>query len=174
MENEKPLIKPIAYNYGLYLGLLSIGSLIILYILNIESHWIASVISIVATIAIYFYGISAYKKLNYNLLTIRDGLKTGMGMALVGGIISAVYSAIHYSLIMPEFLSGKREEAIDTMLTQNPNMEGEPLEMAIKIIDITTSEFFISTIMLVGSLFLGFLISLIISAIIKKEDPHAA
>ena len=63
MENEKPAIKPIAINYGIYLGVLTIASLIILYVLNIESHWIASVLSTVITIIIFFYGISEYKKL---------------------------------------------------------------------------------------------------------------
>ncbi len=170
MEHEKPSIKPIAYNYGLYSGLLSIAGLVILYVLNIESHWIVSVISTLATIAIYFYGINAYKKLNSNVLSIRDGLKTGMGIALIGGIVSAIYAAIHYGIIIPEFLLAKREEAIDAMMTQNPNMEGESLEMGMKIIDITTSEFFIATMMVVGSLFFGFIVSLIIAAIMKNDN----
>ena len=169
MENEKTAIKPIAYKYGLYLGLLTISSLMILYVLNIESHWIASVLSTVITIAIFYYGISAYKKLNSNVLSIKDGLKTGMAMALVGGIISAIYAVLHYGMIMPEFLSGKKEEAIDQMMTQNPNMEGEGLEMAMKMIDISTSEFFVATMMLLGSLFFGFVVSLIISAILKNN-----
>jgi len=169
MENEKPAIKPIATNYGIYLGVLTIASLIILYVLNIESHWIASVLSTVITIIIFFYGISEYKKLNSNVLSIKDGLKTGMGMALVGGIISAIYAAIHYGFVMPEFLEGKKEEAIDAMMTQNPNLKGDELDTALKIIDVTTSEFFICTMMLLGSLFFGFLVSLIISAILKND-----
>ena len=169
MENQKPVIKPIAINYGIYLGVLTIASLIILYVLNIESHWIASVLSTVITIIIFFYGISEYKKLNSNVLSIKDGLKTGMGMALVGGIISAIYAAIHYGFVMPEFLEGKKEEAIDAMMTQNPNLKGDELDTALKIIDVTTSEFFICTMMLLGSLFFGFLVSLIISAILKND-----
>ena len=169
MENEKPAIKPIATNYGIYLGVLTIASLIILYVLNIESHWIASVLSTVITIIIFFYGISEYKKLNSNVLSIKDGLKTGMGMALVGGIISAIYAAIHYGFVMPEFLEGKKEEAIDTMMAQSQNLKGDELNTALKIIDVTTSEFFICTMMLLGSLFFGFLVSLIISAILKND-----
>ncbi|WP_178984013.1 DUF4199 domain-containing protein [Winogradskyella helgolandensis] len=169
MENDKPSVKQIAYNYGLYLALISIAVLIILYALNIESHWIASVISTAATIAIYYFGINAYKKLNSNLLSIRDGLKAGMGIALIGGIISALYAAIHYTYIMPEFLSGKKDEAIAEMMSQNPNMQGEQLDTAMNFIDITASTFFISTMMLLGSLFFGFIVSLIISAILKKD-----
>ena len=169
MEQDKPSIKSIAYNYGLYLGLLTVASLVILYVLNIESHWIASLLSTIITIAIYYYGISSYKKLNSNILSIREGLKAGMGMSLIGGLISAIYAAIHYSIIMPEFLTGKREEAITEMMEQNPNMAGESLETAMKILDITTSEFFIATMMLLGSLFFGFIVSLIISAILKND-----
>ncbi|MFK7832523.1 MAG: DUF4199 domain-containing protein [Winogradskyella sp.] len=169
MEEAKPPVKPIAYNFGLYLGLLTIAGLVILYALNIESHWIASVISTVATIAIYYVGISAYKKLNSNILSIGDGLKTGMGIALIGGLISGIYSIIHYGFLMPEFLAGKREEAIADMMSQNPNMQGEELEMGMKMIDITTTEFFIATMMLLGSLFFGFIVSLIIAAILKND-----
>ncbi|BAO76815.1 DUF4199 domain-containing protein [Winogradskyella sp. PG-2] len=168
MEHQKPSIKPIAYNYGLYSALLSIAGLVILYVLNLENNWILSVVSTIITIVIYYYGISTYKKLNTNVLSIKDGLKTGMGIALIGGLISAIYAAIHYRFIQPEFLEGKREEALDTMMAQNPNMEGEALEMSMKILDITTSEFFIATMMIIGSLVFGFIISLIISAIIKN------
>lgn len=169
MEPDKPSIKPIAYNFGLYSALLTIGVLVILYVLNIESHWIASVSSTVITIAIYYFGINSYKKLNSNILGIRDGLKTGMGIALIGGLISAIYAIFHYSQLIPEFLLGKREEAIADMLSQKPKREGEQLEMAMKMIDISTSEFFIATMMLLGSLFFGFIVSLIISAILKND-----
>jgi preprotein translocase subunit YajC len=169
MEHEKPSIKPIAYTYGLYSALLSIAGLVILYVLNLESHWILSVVSTIVTIFIFYYGISTYKKQNANILSIKDSLKTGMGISLIGGLISAIYAAIHYGVIQPEFLEGKKEEAIDQMMSQNPNMEGEGLEMALKMIDLSTSEFFIGTMMLLGSLFFGFIISLIIGAIIKSN-----
>ncbi len=168
MDPEKLSIKSIAYNYGLYSALLSIAGLIILYALNLESHWILSVVSTILTILIYYYGINTYKKLNANVLSIKDGLKTGMGIALIGGLISAVYVVIHYSYIQTGFLEGKREEAIDAMMTKNPNLEGEALDMSMKIIDITSSEFFLGTMMIIGSLIFGLIISLIISAIIKN------
>ena len=54
MEHEKPSIKPIAYTYGLYSALLSIAGLVILYVLNLESHWILSVVSTIVTIFIFY------------------------------------------------------------------------------------------------------------------------
>ena len=78
METEKPSIKPIAYQYGLYLGLLSIIGLVIMYVANIEKSWIMSIISLILTIVIYVYGIKAYQKANYNFLSIKEAIKVGL------------------------------------------------------------------------------------------------
>mgnify|MGYP000888328556 CR=1 FL=1 len=56
METTKPAIKPIAFTYGLYLGLLTIVGLVIAYIANLDKSWVLSGVSIVITILIYFYG----------------------------------------------------------------------------------------------------------------------
>ncbi|MCA0132214.1 DUF4199 domain-containing protein [Winogradskyella alexanderae] len=169
MEHQKPSIKPIAYTYGLYLALLSIAGLVILYVLNEERNWILSGISIILTIYIYYYGINLFKKQNANVLSLKDALKVGMGMAAIGGIVAALYAALHYGVIAPEFMEGIREKAMDDMLSQNPNMEGEQLEMGTKMVNMFTSTFFLSTMFLVSSLFFGFIISLIIGAILKND-----
>ena len=168
MEHDKPSIKPIAYNYGLYSALLTISGLVVLNVLNLEQNWILSVISTIITIFIFYHGINTYKKRNGNYLTIKEGLKTGMGIALIGGILSGLYAVVHYTFIQTGFLEAKREEAIDQMMSQNPSLEGEALEMGMNMINITTSEFFIATMMILGNLFFGFILSLIISAILKK------
>ena len=170
MEAQKPSIKPIAYTYGFYLALLSILGIVILYVLNQERNWIMSAISLVITVVIYVYGIGAYKKKNGNLLSIGDALKVGLGMALVGGIIAAVYAIIHYSLIQPEFIDNIREKAYLDMTTRNPNMTEEQLANATKMSNMFTSKFFISTVMLIMSLLFGLIISLIVGAIMKKEQ----
>jgi len=70
MEDQKVSVKPIAYTYGLYLGVLSILGIVILYVLNQDKNWIVSLISIIITIVIYAYGIKEFKKQNGNLLSI--------------------------------------------------------------------------------------------------------
>ncbi len=169
MEHEKPSIKPIAYTYGIYLSLLTIAGIIILYVLNEEQNWIISLISFLITIVVYYYGISKYKKENANLLSIKDALKVGMGMAVISGVIAAIYAVIHYGIIAPEFIDGIREKAMDDMMSQNPNMEGEALEMGTKMINMFTSKFFMATMFLISSLFFGFIISLITGAIMKND-----
>lgn len=169
MDIQKPSIKPIAYTYGLYLALLSILGLVILYVLNIEKSWIMSGISFVLTIIIYVYGIGTFKKQNGNSLSIKDALKVGLAMAVVSGIIAAIYTVIHYEFIQPEFIENIRENAYLEMAKQNPNMTEDQLATATKMTNMFTSKFFMATMYLVASLFFGFLISLVAGAIMKKE-----
>ena len=170
MENNNTAsVKNIAMNYGIYLGLLSITGLVILYLLNEESNIYLSIISIGVTIVIYYYGIYSYKKLNANQLRVRDGLKSGMSISAIGGLISAVYTYIHYVFVRPEFVANIKEKALEGIYNQTPKLEGEQLDLALKITDITTSPFFFSTVTIVGALLFGLIISLIIGAILKSN-----
>jgi len=169
METQKPPIKPIAYTYGVYLALLSILGVVVMYIANLERNWISSVISLIITVIIYHYGIGEYKKRNSNLLSIKDALKVGLAMAVIGGIIAAIYVYIHYSFIQPEFVDNLREQSMLQMTEKNPDLSGDALDSAVKMMNFFTSPFFISTMVIISSLFFGLIISLIVGAI-KKRD----
>ncbi len=174
METEKPSIKSIAYTYGLYLGLLTVVGLVFQYVTGLEKNWVVSAVSVVITIIIYYYGIKAYKTNNSNFLSIKEAIKVGLAMAVVGGIIGAVYAYVHYEFIQPEFIDGIREKAYNDMTAGNQNMSEEQLETATTMMNIFTSPFFLSTMTLLASTFFGLIISLIIGAIMKKEDPNLA
>lgn len=168
-DQQKPPVKSIAYNYGLYLGLLGIINVVILYLINEERNTILSIISIIATAIVFYYGILAYKKSNQNLLSVKDALKVGLGMAVIGGIIGVIYTLFHYNIIQPDFTENLREKAMLDAMEKNPNMSNAEIDVAEKMINIFTSQFFISTMYLVGSLFFGFIISLILGLIMKRE-----
>lgn len=174
MEHTKPPIKPIAYTFGLYLALLTIISLVIRYVTGLDQSWVISVISTIATIVIFYYGIKTYKVQNGNYLSIKDAIKVGLAMAVVGGLLGAIYAYVHYTFIQPEFIEAIREKAYLDMTTQNPNMTEEQLETGNKMMNIFTSPFFMGTMTLLFTLFFGFIISLITGAIMKKDNPSLA
>jgi len=169
MENQKPQIKTIAYNYGLYLALFSIATIVLMYALDLEKHWAIITISIIITVIIYVFGIIAYKKLNNNLLSLGEAIKLGLAIAAIAGVISALYSYIHYSYIQPEFIDALREEAVTKMVEQNPSLTNEQIEKVSEMTNMFTSPFFLSTMTLIGNLLLGIVISLIAGLIMKQE-----
>jgi len=174
MEIDKPSIKPIAYTFGLYMALITVISLVIRYVTGLDQSWIISSISTVATVVILYFGIKAYKEKNRNYLSIKEAIKVGLAIAVIGGLLGAIYAYIHYSFIQPEFIEAIREKAYLDMTTQNPNMTEEQLETGNKMMEIFTSPFFMATMVLLFTLFFGLIISLITGAIMKKDDPSVA
>ncbi len=170
MESEKPSIKPIAYSFGLYLALINIIILVIMYVANIEKNWTISILSLILSIAIFIYGIKSYKQKNNGFLTLGEAIKIGLAIAVIGGIISAIYTYVHYSYIYPEFLEITKDQARAQMLEKRPNMSSEQVEEAMKISGMFITPLFFSFMSVIGSLFLGLIISLIGGLIMKREQ----
>lgn len=171
MDNQKSLLKKIAYNYGFMLAGLSVLVLAIMYALGLDKSWIISILSIIASVLIFVYGILAYKKGNGNEISLGQALKVGMAIAAIGGVLAAIYSFIHYSYIYPEFVEMTRQNSLDDALTKNPELKGEALEMTEKMITIFTSPSVLATFSLIGNLFFGFIVSIITGAIVKNNRP---
>ncbi|MEY8848821.1 DUF4199 domain-containing protein [Psychroserpens sp. XS_ASV72] len=171
MDQEKPKIKPIAYSYGLYLALISIVVLVIMYVANIDKSWPLSIASALLSIAVFVYGIKAYKKSNNGFLTLGQAIKVGLAIAVVGGVISAIYSYFHYEFIYPEFIEMQKEVAYNQMIEQNPNMTEEQINQAMDISGIFMNSAFFSLSSILGSLIFGLIVSLIAGLVMKKE-PH--
>ncbi|PYE81092.1 uncharacterized protein DUF4199 [Winogradskyella epiphytica] len=169
MEDKEPSIKPIAYTYGLYSALISIGILVIMYVTNMDKSWTVSIVSIVLSIAIYFYGIKAFKEANGNLLSIGQAIKVGLAIAVIGGLISAVYSYFHYEFIYPEFIDMQRETAYKQMVEANPNMTAEQIEQSLGITNIFMNSTFFSLSSVIGSLIFGLIISVILGLFMRKD-----
>ena len=171
MDDQKSLLKKIAYNYGLMLAGLSVLVLAVMYALGLDKSWTISILSIIVTILIFVYGILAFKKGNGNEISLGQALKVGLAIAAIGGVLAAIYAYIHYSFIYPEFVEITRQNSLDDALTKNPGLEGDALEMTEKMIKMFTSPFVLATFSLIGNLFFGFIISIITGAIVKNNAP---
>ncbi|MBT8376532.1 MAG: DUF4199 domain-containing protein [Bacteroidia bacterium] len=170
MENQSPSIKSIAYTYGLYLALVSVAGLIIMYVLSLQKSWTISIISIVLSILILVYGIKAYKHANGGLLSVGKAIKVGLAIAVVGGLLSAIYSYVHYSFIYPEFIEMTKEAAYEQMMTQNPNLTDEQANQAMEMQGMFMNPGFFSLMSILSSLFFGLIISLIAGLIMRKDE----
>ena len=171
MENSTS-VKSVAYTFGVILALYSILVLILLYVFNVtDSNWIVSIINAAVTITIFVYGIITYKKKNGNVISLKEALKVGMGIAVLSGVIAAIYTYIHYAFVYPEFSEMIYDKAVAQMAEQK--MPAEQMEQALSITEYTTSPWFFSLMGLIGSLFFGFIISLLTGLIIRNNNSQA-
>ncbi|MDV7187327.1 DUF4199 domain-containing protein [Lutibacter sp. TH_r2] len=174
MENQKSSATSVMLNYGLILGFISILMAVVNYAIGdiYKPHWGIAVLSFVLTTALIVLGLKKVKENNGGYLNLGEALKTGLGIALISSIIYVIYLFIFTSYIEPEFYLNMAKVQEATILEQYPNMSDEQLEtskeMASKFIGpgVTTA------FTLAGSLFFGFIISLIAGLIMKKSEEE--
>ncbi|WP_299126955.1 DUF4199 domain-containing protein [uncultured Winogradskyella sp.] len=169
MEHQTAPVKPIAYTYGLYSALISIAVLVIMYVGNIDKSWILSGISFTLGVLILVYGIKAYKQSNSNILSVGQAIKVGLAIAVVGGLIAAIYSYVHYEYIYPEFIDIQKETAYNQMIENNPEMTDEQIEQAMSMSSMFMTPGFFSLMSIIGSLIFGLIVSVITGLIMKSD-----
>ncbi len=176
METQKAEAKGFVLNYGVLLGILSVIMGVVMYVTNayLNPGVIYSIIGFLILVVVISLGIKAYKTANNNFLGVGDALKVGIGIAVIGGIISAVWMFVLMNYIEPEYMNQVAEVQREVMAEQNPNLTQEQMDMAMEMSAKFTSPWFIMAFALIGNLFFGLIISLVAGLIMKNKNPYDA
>jgi hypothetical protein len=157
-------------NYGVLFGLYSSLLMYLGYVLSYESSPFYRIFSFAFAILILYHAIMKFKKQNFGHLKIKDAIKTGLAIGLVGGIIYAFYTYIHLSFINEEFLREVVDSIKNSTDTQGLELSDEEIAKRKEgAIDYYGSPFFYVTTNLVGSIFQALIVSLVIG-LIKKNN----
>lgn len=174
MENQKAQAKKPILNYGILLGIVSIVLGVIMYVTNshLEPSVIFAIIGFVILAVIISLAIKAFKKDNGGYLSVGEALKVGVGTALVGGLISAVWMLILINFIEPDYMAQVMEVQQEKMVEMNPNMTDAQIKTAMEMSAKFSSPWIITAFAILQSLFFGFIIALVAGLIMKKENPY--
>lgn len=161
--------KSFALKYGLFLGLISVAFGIMLFTMDLhyQSSLPNTIVSIVIIIIMICIAIYQFKKENGTYLTLGEALKIGMGVALIAGIISAIYTAIMLNVLDPDFMDKSFEFRKASIMEQNPNITEEQLEQNRELQK--NFAWLTYPFILIFNLFIGFVVSLIAGLIMKKS-----
>ena len=176
MNNQTANSKGIIVNYGLLLGILSIALGVIMYVTNshLKPNIAFSVISFLITVVVIVLGIKAFKKANSSFLSLSQSLKIGLGIALIAGILGAIWQLLLVTVIEPDFLTQMADMQRQTMTESFPNMTESQLNDAMAMNEKFSSPWIMMAMAIIGSLFFGFIISLVAGLIMKKKNPYEA
>jgi len=172
MENQKSSAKQLMLSYGVYLGLISILINVVNYAVGdiYRPHWGIQVVSIIITIALIVFALKKFKEGNEGLMSLSQALKIGLGMSLVSGIIYVIYLFAFTGAIETEFFANMQEVQYQNMVEKYPTFTEEQLEAGRKNIEAFSGMGVTSAIVLIFSLFFGFVISLIAGLIMKRTE----
>ena len=164
--------------YGLLFGVIMVLEFVIMYVIGMRSL-VNSSVGVIVNIANYlvlplifiYLGCNHYKKdINNGFISFSECLKTGVSITVIAGLVYAIFSVI-FNLIFPEFINEMLEISKEGMITQNPNITSQELEMGLSMVKKFMNPLIVLPVTLVMYSLIGLIYSLIIGAIVKNDKP---
>ena len=168
---DKVTVSQVGLKNGIILGLIFIVYSMILQFLNLEMKMMQYLgyISYILLIIFIVVAHKSFKEGNDGFMTVGQGLGIGMLISVVAGVINAVFSYIYIKFIDDSML----QKIADAQLEQyeKVGMDDEAIEQAMEMSAKFMTPELIQVWAIVGMLFIGFILSLIVSLFTKKANP---
>ena len=168
MENQVSS-KSIIINYGLGLGVISLFPALIKYAMGgnyLENDTISGLLGFAFTIVFIVLAYRNFKTANAGYMSWGKGLKIGMGIVLISLFVTILYLLVFTNYIEPDFknlaIAAAEEKWVDAGMTSDQ----------IDLFKTNTNKYFNLSLyggIVIVSLFIGFVISAITSAIMKES-----
>lgn len=171
MEETKPKTGKYALTYGLILGAISVVFILMLY--SLDMHYqggpLVMGVSLLITIAVIVIGMMQFKKDNNGFMSFGEGLKIGIGIGLVAGIIGIIFNQILAGVIDPEMMN-KAMEYQKGKLMETTKMTPEQIDAQMEMGKKFTTPSMQIVFGLIYSVVASLLLSLIPALILKKQE----
>ncbi len=162
-----PVYKP-AFTYGLLTAIGLIMLTFIIYLTGMISNQYINYLSYFIIIAGIVLGTKAFRdEFRGGFLSYGNALGFGTLTILFAAIIAGVFSFVFYSYLAPDALAQLKVAAEVRILETNPNVSDQELDLALRFVSPTLMLF----TSIISYTFVGFLLSLVTSAFLKKQDP---
>jgi hypothetical protein len=178
MEQKTSLAKS-AIPYGIAFGAIMLLEFVISYAmgLNAQENAMVGIVMnlfnfLVLPILFISLACNTYKnKINGGFISFGQCIKTGVVVSVIAALLFSVIMAIVY-IAAP----GIKEDILEQTkiaLAKDPNMTSEVLEMTISWTETMMQPYIMIPVTILTYAFVGLIISLIVGAIVKKDNPGA-
>ncbi len=171
-SNTNEIVTPtsVGLRFGLLTGLASIIVSFGINALHLETSPARYLTTAVLVVGIMFAQ-RDFKQSNAGFMGYGQGLGIGTVLSVVVGLLSAAFTYIYTSFVDPEMMTRTMEKVRADMEAKG-TMSDVQIDQAMAMSAKFTSGPILLAFVIVGSIVIGFLISLITSAIIKNAKPE--
>ncbi len=163
----------IALRYGLIYSGINIFFSLIMFVTDLNRaglDWLNSLVGLIIPVVCIYLAVKEYKAgVEGGYMKFSEVFKKGILICLVGGVIVAGYLVLYTSVIDPDFMDFMMQQQVEKM--QEQGMSEDMIEMAINQSAKFQTPFWMFTWGLLGSLIMGSIVSLIMAAVLKKNNP---
>ncbi len=171
MEENQPKTGKIALTFGLLLGAFNIAFGFILY--SMDLHYQGGIpvmiVSMIAMLAFIIIGLIQFKKANNGFMSIGQGLKVGVGICLIGGIVGLLFNQIMMGVIDPDTMA-KAMEYQRGQLMETTKLTPEQIDAQMEMGKKFSTPLMQFTFGIIITIILGFLLSLVPALVMKKKE----
>lgn len=167
---QQPSLRQIGIRYGLIVALVMVVYSLILQFAGLAMNRPLGFLTYAILIAGMVVAHNAFKRDGDGYMTLGQGISIGMWITLVAGVISSVFSYLYLKFIDDSVIQTAMDEAVTQM--EERGMPDDQIDQAMKITEKFMQPGAMMLIALVTMLILGFIISLVVSAITRKTNPQ--
>lgn len=170
MTENQPSVSSVAMKYGFIGALVSVVFTAVLLIAGVNvSGWVGS-LGYLILIAAMVIAMKEYKKQNYGYMSYGQGLGLGTLVSLIFGVLGGLFMFVYTSFIDPNYTSSMMDK--QRMELEERGMDDEQIDQAIAMGESFSSPAMMIVWSIVGYLIIGFIISLIVAAVMKNNRPE--
>jgi len=176
-EIATPSVTKPALQFGILFGVLMILEFVVGYTMNIDPvstpayGTIINVLNyLVFPVLFIVMACNAYKKANNGFIRFGQCLKIGVLLCVLAGLIYAIFFSI-FTMIFPDFIPEMIEKVRSVTIQQKPDITEDQLEMSVSMMEKFMQPALMIPTTLAMFAFIGLIYSLIIGAIVKKDQP---
>jgi len=170
MEEKRSVWKE-TLNYGIILGLISVGLSVLTYMFDLTfKTWITWPSLLISILVLYFLLRSYRDHYNNGYITYGKSVGAGVVINIYAAIITAIYVFVLYSFIDPGLVDKSLAVAEQRMIDRG--IPDSAIEQAMQLQAKIMKPWFTSLMSTISSIFYGLIVSLIVSLfIMKKGNP---
>jgi hypothetical protein len=166
---EKVSSARIALKYGV---LTSVVMMVITTIINVtgqsQNKWLTS-LSFLILIGGIVYAMKAFREENKGFMSYGEGLGLGSLVSAITGLLGSTFNMFYNKFIDPTIMTQALDKVRSDM--EAKGMDDTQIDNAMKFSQMFMSPGVLFVIGVIGSLIMGFLLSLVISAILRRDKP---
>ena len=174
MKDQNLELKNHILQYGSILGGISVIFGLMLYSLDIhyQNDTNTTIVSLIITIGVIAFAQFNYRKDNEGFISLSQGIKIGLGMAAISGIINVLYFLVLSNVIDPEMMNKATEVGMNEFLDQNPEASEELIEQVKDMQESFTGPLISSSVIIIFSLLTSLVVSLVTGLFLKRNRPE--
>ena len=168
---DKVTVKQVGLKYGLILGLIFIVYGMILQFLNLDVQLMQNLGNVNYVIMVVFVVLAhkTFKQDGDGFMTLGQGIGLGMLLTLISSVISGIFSYIYLKFIDDSMIQKSLDFQIEQM--EKRGMGDDQIDVAMRMTEKFMTPEILPILSIVFLCLAGFVISLIVSLITKKNNP---